>query len=127
MGYSVSCQLFEKFRCAIKLFLQKRFGIVGVTHLLDDFIFVGPAYNSVCMDSLLLFEPLSQLLGILCIANQYTVIIVLFMNYKITFLSYYMEANMLCVTLCELCNNFTDGIRIPAKDDILDDNLIPKS
>ena len=41
-------------RCA--MVFVKAFGIVGVTHLLDDFVFVDPAYNSVCMDSLLPFN-----------------------------------------------------------------------
>ena len=64
MGASVSCQLFETFSGAVQWMLHEHFGIVGVAHLLDDYIFVGPPRNSVCMDSLLSFELLSQHLGI---------------------------------------------------------------
>ena len=43
---------------------------------------------------------------------------------KNTFLSHSMEAKNIVFVRS---NNFKDGIHLPAKDDILDDNLFPKS
>ena len=56
MGASVSCQLFDTISCTIQWMLHEQLGIVGVTHLLDDYIFVGPPRKSFCMNSLLSFE-----------------------------------------------------------------------
>ena len=44
--------------------METHFHITKVTHLLDDFIFVGPANEVTCLDSLLAFERLSQDIGI---------------------------------------------------------------
>ena len=60
MGSSVNCQTFKSFSCAVQWMLQQKFGVVGVTHLLDDFISVGPARDTDCINSLLSFELLSQ-------------------------------------------------------------------
>ena len=60
IGSSVSCQTFKSFSCAVQWMLQHKCGVVGVTNLLDDFISVGPARETDCMNSLLSFELLSQ-------------------------------------------------------------------
>lgn len=41
MGCSSSRQLFEKFSSALQWSMLKNFGINDVSHLLDDFYFVG--------------------------------------------------------------------------------------
>ena len=64
MGPTVSCQLFERFSRALQWILEAHFRVTKVTHLLDDFIFVGPANEVTCLDSLLAFETLSQDIGI---------------------------------------------------------------
>ena len=48
MGCSSSCQLFEKFSTALHWILKNRLGIVEISHLLDDFFFVGKANSQVC-------------------------------------------------------------------------------
>ena len=48
MGCSSSCQLFEKFSTAFHWILKNRLGIVEISHLLDDFFFVGKANSQVC-------------------------------------------------------------------------------
>ena len=58
VGAAVSCQLFERFSGALQLILETHFRVTKVTHLLDDFIFVGPANEVTCLDSLLAFETL---------------------------------------------------------------------
>ena len=60
IGCSVSCQIFKSFSYAVQWMLQHKFGVVGVTHVLDDFISIGPARDTDCMNSLLSFELLSQ-------------------------------------------------------------------
>ena len=49
MGASSSCQLFETFSTALQWILNAKFYIQGVSHLLDDFFFVGKALNDVLL------------------------------------------------------------------------------
>ena len=60
MGSAVSCQTFEHFSRALQWILQSHFNVVNVTHLLDDFIFVGSYNEPTCLNSLLSFENLAQ-------------------------------------------------------------------
>ena len=60
MGSSTSCQTFKRFSRALQWILKYHFEVSGVTHLLDDFIIVGPAGKSASLNSLCFFEQLSQ-------------------------------------------------------------------
>ena len=42
MGCRMSCNIFERFSSALQRIMQAAFNCKGVTHILDDFIFVGP-------------------------------------------------------------------------------------
>ena len=64
MGSAVSCQTFERFSRALQWILQTHFNVLRVTHLLDDYIFFGPANESTCLHSLLSFERLADDIGI---------------------------------------------------------------
>ena len=64
MGSAVSCQTFERFSCALQWILQTHFKVLKITHYLDDYIFVGPANDLSCHNSLLSFENLAQDIGI---------------------------------------------------------------
>ena len=64
MVSSTSYKTFERFSRALQWILQYHFEVSGVTHLLDDFIFIGPAGKSTCRNSLCSFKQLSQQLGI---------------------------------------------------------------
>jgi hypothetical protein len=39
---SSSCQIFEKFSCAIQWIMQAKYHAAGMSHIIDDFLFVGP-------------------------------------------------------------------------------------
>jgi hypothetical protein len=41
MGASSSCQIFEKFSCAIQWIMQTKYHAAGMSHIIDDFLFVG--------------------------------------------------------------------------------------
>ena len=45
---SASCQIFEKFSKAIQWLLLNHFKLSGLTHILDDFNFVGTAESYLC-------------------------------------------------------------------------------
>ena len=64
MGASVSPKHFEKLSCALQHILQCYFGVEFVTHLLDDFIFLGTPESDECLNALAAFEALAALLGI---------------------------------------------------------------
>ena len=64
MGTAVSCQTFERFSRALQWILQTHFNVLRVTHLLDDYIFFGPATDSTCLHSLISFERLADDIGI---------------------------------------------------------------
>lgn len=52
MGCATSCQIFEKFSCAVQWIMKERFGASDMSHILDDFIFVGPAKSHKCQTDL---------------------------------------------------------------------------
>ena len=64
MGASSSCQLFESFSTAIQWILTEKFKIHGISHLLDDFFFVGKTGTSECLTALNTFLSLADNLGI---------------------------------------------------------------
>ena len=63
-GLSVSCRIFEAFSHAIHWILMHHFKVPHMTHILDDFMFFGPAQSKVCSRSLLSFLTLSAETGI---------------------------------------------------------------
>ncbi|XP_071150453.1 uncharacterized protein [Mytilus edulis] len=64
MGASSSCQLFEAFSTALHWILNAKFQIYGVSHLLDDFFFVGKAGSNECYSALQTFLCLADKLGV---------------------------------------------------------------
>ena len=63
MGCSQSCVIFESFSCAIQLILNNR-GVNSMSHILDDFMFVGPANSLSCQKHLDAFMDLAHELSI---------------------------------------------------------------
>ena len=49
MGASISCSLFEKFSTALQWIMQTKFDAKGISHILDDFIFIGPPDSPECL------------------------------------------------------------------------------
>ena len=64
MGCSSSCQLFENCSTALHCILKNRLGIVGLSHLLDDFFFVGKANSQVCGYTLNVFLKKCKQIGV---------------------------------------------------------------
>ena len=60
MGCSTACQTFEKFSQALQWLLINHFEISGITHILDDFIFVGPSNSNLCQSALETFLVLAE-------------------------------------------------------------------
>ncbi|PJE77719.1 hypothetical protein CI610_03354 [invertebrate metagenome] len=52
MGCSISCRLFEEFSTALHWVLQNKLQTAGVTHVLDDFLFVAPKNSNKCQTDL---------------------------------------------------------------------------
>jgi hypothetical protein len=64
MGASSSCQMFESFSSLIQWILNSKFNVKELSHLLDDFFFVGKADTSECLSSLNTFLTLADSLGV---------------------------------------------------------------
>ena len=64
MGCSISCQTFERFSCALQWILVHHFQISGMSHILDDYIFVGPENSELCKSALSAFYPMANELRI---------------------------------------------------------------
>ncbi|XP_062590215.1 uncharacterized protein LOC134251812 [Saccostrea cucullata] len=64
MGASSSCQIFESLSCALQWIMEIVFKAAGVSHILDDFFFVGPPNSSKCRDDLVSFLFLCRQTGI---------------------------------------------------------------
>ena len=60
MGCSASCEIFEKFSKAIQWLLLNHFKLSGLTQILDDFNFVGPAESYLCRYGLESFFTLAE-------------------------------------------------------------------
>ena len=64
MGASSSVQIFESFSKALQWILQNKFQVRRVSHIVDDFIFVGPANTNTCQAALDTFLNLASDLGV---------------------------------------------------------------
>ncbi|MEG7522284.1 MAG: hypothetical protein M3H12_04180, partial [Chromatiales bacterium] len=63
MGCAESCRIFERLSCALQWVLQTR-GAIAVSHILDDFIFMGPPDSTRCLQDLNRFLDLARELSI---------------------------------------------------------------
>ena len=64
MGLKLSCSYFEKLSCALQWIMVNKFSCPGVSHILDDFIFVGPPSSDICSKSLNDFLKLCEHLSV---------------------------------------------------------------
>ena len=64
MGCASSCQIFERFSRALQWIISKHIPGAMVSHILDDFIFVGWAGSSKCWDQLHCFLGLCAKFGL---------------------------------------------------------------
>ncbi|XP_060606581.1 uncharacterized protein LOC132758891 isoform X1 [Ruditapes philippinarum] len=64
MGASSSVAIFESFSKSIQWILQHKFAVSKVSHIIDDFIFVGSPNTHECQESLDKFMHLASLVGI---------------------------------------------------------------
>ena len=64
MGASSSCQFFESFSCASQWIMELKYKAAGMSHIIDDFLFVGPPKSNKCLKDLNAFLTLCQKIGI---------------------------------------------------------------
>ena len=64
MGASSSVRIYESFSKALQWILQEKFSVQFVSHIIDDFIFVGPSNSYICEGGLKKFLLLCNLLNI---------------------------------------------------------------
>lgn len=64
MGASSSCQIFERFSSALQWIMEHKYGVAGMSHIIDDFLFVGPPNSSKCGQDLNRFLSLCEKLGV---------------------------------------------------------------
>ena len=64
MGASSSCQIFEKNSCTFQWIMVNKYKAGGMSHIIDDFLFVGPANSSQRFHDLQNFLHLCQRLGV---------------------------------------------------------------
>ena len=60
MGASSSVAIFEAFSTSIQWILQNKLGVLSVSHIIDDFIFVGKAGSQNCSKYLASFFALAE-------------------------------------------------------------------
>ena len=60
MGCRTSCAIFERFSCALQWIAIHKLHIKYISHILDDFIFVGPAGSTIAHQALRLFLRLCE-------------------------------------------------------------------
>ncbi len=63
MGSGISCARFEGMSKAVQWILQAKLGVKDMSHILDDFIFFGPAKSPICDRALKTFMTLLDSLG----------------------------------------------------------------
>ena len=63
MGASSSCHIFEKNYLALQWIMVNKYKAGDMSHIIDDFLFVGPANSSQCFHDLQNFLLLCQRLG----------------------------------------------------------------
>ena len=64
MGASSSVRIFESFSKALQWILQNKFSVEHVSHIIDDFMFVGPSNSDVCELGLRKFFTLCEELNV---------------------------------------------------------------
>ena len=64
MGSSGSCFLFERFSSAPRWALQAKYSVSDLVHILDDFMFFGPASSDVCRLSLDAFMEMAAFINL---------------------------------------------------------------
>ncbi|XP_071965652.1 uncharacterized protein [Antedon mediterranea] len=64
MGASRSCNIFESFSKALVWILRNKFNVRDVSHILDDFFFVGPNDSNDCHNALSQFVYLCDKIGV---------------------------------------------------------------
>lgn len=63
MGLSASCQSFERFSSALQWIMTTKYG-ARMSHILDDFFFIGPAQSNKCSSDLSRFISICEDIGI---------------------------------------------------------------
>ena len=63
MGCAESCRIFERLTCALQWVIKTK-GALAVSHILDDFIFIGPPNSVSCLQDLNRFIALADELSI---------------------------------------------------------------
>ena len=63
MGLNISCQIFTRFSNALQWIMETKFN-ASMSHIIDDFFFVGPADSSLCQASLATFLELCSHINI---------------------------------------------------------------
>ncbi|KAK3099735.1 hypothetical protein FSP39_008685 [Pinctada imbricata] len=64
MGASSSCQIFEKLSTALQWIMTEKYKAAGMSHLIDDFFFIGPSNSKKCLLDVKTFENLCKRIGI---------------------------------------------------------------
>lgn len=64
MGASSSCNIFNKFSSALKWIMLNKYDACGMSHILDDFFFIGPKNSEKCMQDLSNFLEVAIKLGV---------------------------------------------------------------
>ena len=64
MGASSSCQIFEKLSTALHWIMMNKYKAAGMSHLIDDFFFIGPPESEKCLSDVVTFENLCNNIGI---------------------------------------------------------------
>ncbi len=64
MGLSTSCAIFEKFSAAIQWLLKTKYSVKTMSHILDDFIFLGPSNSHACINYLNSFLDVAAMVNI---------------------------------------------------------------
>lgn len=64
MGGSSSCQLLERLSTALQCTMLNKYQASGMSHLIDDFFFLGRAASQKCLSDIRNFQNLCQILGV---------------------------------------------------------------
>ena len=63
MGCSSSCAIFEEFSTSLEWIAYQFLHDVAILHILDDFLFISPSYQS-CLGALLVFQAICKDIGV---------------------------------------------------------------
>ena len=64
MGCAIAPKSFERFSYALQWVMQTKFEARGISHILDDFIFIGPGNTTECLGNLTTFLDICQQMNI---------------------------------------------------------------